>query len=628
MNTPFASRSGLLLLVGILSVTVLASAQTAQENCENRGKIWVNGQCTGSQAQRELCEDAGGTYTPVEPSRPQKDWCSLPATNPPTDTNDPGDTNTDSNPGSSPSARAASVGSGQSNSSASVGKSRDIETESGNRTVLLIWNSSALRSALAQGFQYRMQPSVAENWTEWHSISDERTRRFLVNGLDNGVSHAFEVRSGPHGRTYSISAIPGLPGTPEPPSTASGDASVALHGPSVAGNGSPVETYLYRVGGDGTAEPASTDEWGWQATVSGLTNGNPYGFAAQALNEHGAGHLSAASIAVPSAALPTAPVGLEAQFGTRNWRSLVTLRWNQDLDGTVGITSGGTVFSTGPTVPGVTEYQYRARRFGSSVWVSSRNTLPGGWISVPGGASASSVEILGLLFGNRYEFQVRPIGSDGAGAIATTTGLVHIPSRQYDGPWGFGAEWTHANQAELTWASPPLLLVGRYEYRSSSDYGATWTEWTSAVAECEGVCHTVVSLVAEDVHRYLFQLRQVGLRGIAEAWTGTHPDAPQAPTLADATGSGQGGFSLRWSGAEAGNAATAWEYRRVYLDDGRGSAWTKWTTMQPTSTGDSAFEFTLEPLGADTAPGEYAIQVRGTNAHGAGANSNVVTIAH
>ena len=628
MNTPFASRSGLLLLVGLLAVTALASAQTAQENCENRGKIWVNGQCTGSQAQQDLCEDAGGTYIPVEPSRPQEDWCSLPATNPPTDTNNSSDTNTGSNLGSSPSARAASVGSGQSSSSASVGKSSDIEAESGNRTVMLIWKSSPLRSALAQGFEYRMQPSVAADWTEWHSISDKHTNRFAVTGLGNGVSHAFQVRSGPGGRTYSISAIPGLPGTPEPPSTASGDASVALHGPSVAGNGSPVATYLYRVGDGRTAQPTSSDERGWQATVSGLTNDHSYEFSAQALNEHGAGRVSVASIAAPSAALPVAPMGLEAEFGVRNWKSLVTLRWNQDPDGTVGITSDGNVFSTGPTVLGVTAFQYRARRFGSSIWVSNRNTSPGGWITVPGGPGASSVGIPGLFFGSRYEFQVRPTGGDGPGATSTTTGVVHIPSRQYDGPWGFAAEWTHANQAELTWASPPLLLVGRYEYRSSNDYGVTWTDWSRAVAECEGVCYTVVSLVAEDVHRYLFQLRKVGFRGIAEAWTGTHPDAPQAPTLADATESGQGGFSLRWTVAEAGSTATAWEYRRVYLDDDHGSAWTAWTTMQPTSTGDSAFEFKIEPLGADTARGNYAIQVRGTNAHGAGANSNVVTIAH
>ena len=621
---PTVSLPGVLLLLGLLSLTVAASAQTAEEQCINRGKLWVNGQCTGSSAQKDMCERAGGTYVPMNPSRSISEWCLGLSNSSPSD-NDTSDNDTSNSGSSQTTGSAVTYGS----SARAVARPPNlIKTQSGNRSVQLIWGSDSLRRTFAQGFEYRVLPGPDQEWTDWQLNSSKRTASSTVDGLDNCVSHSFQVRSGPGGRTYSASAIPGLPMTPESPSTASGDGSVALHGMSVAGNGSPVSGYLYRQGPHGTARLASTDGRTWQATVSGLDNDATYTFSAQALNECGAGLRSVASAASPSAALPIAPKGLEAESGGRNGRSLTTLRWNQDLDGTVGISADGSVFSAGPALPGVTGYQYRARKFGSSIWLSRNRTSPGSWLPVAGGATATGVDIVGLIFGDRYEFQVRATGSDSQGAISTTTAVIRLPPRSSAGPLGFVAEWTHANQAELTWSSPHPIHVGQHQYRASHDYGVTWTEWENLVTQCEGICQAMVSLSAQDAHRYLFQLRRVRFSGISEAWTGTHPDAPQAPTLAEATKSDQGTFTLRWTAAEAGNSATAWEYRRVYLDGAKGSAWTEWMALQPTSTGESAFEYLLAPFETDTARGQYAIQVRGTNAHGPGADSNMVTVTH
>ena len=277
---PSVSLPRVLLLLGLLALAVAASAQTAEEQCINRGKLWVNGQCTGSSAQKSLCEQAGGTYVPTNPSSDISQWCQgLSASS-------PGDNNSSNSGSSQTTGSAVTYGS----SARAVARPPNlIKTQSGDRSVQLIWGSDSLRRTFAQGFEYRVLPGPDQEWTDWQLNSSKRTASSTVGGLDNCVSHSFQVRSGPGGRTYSASALPGLPMTPESPSTASGDGSVALHGISVAGNGSPVSGYLYHQGPHGTARLASTDGRTWQATVSGLDNDATYTFSAQALNECGAG---------------------------------------------------------------------------------------------------------------------------------------------------------------------------------------------------------------------------------------------------------------------------------------------------------------------------------------------------
>ena len=333
-------------LLGLLFLTVAASAQIppeTPEECINRGKLWVNGRCTGSAAQKDICERAGGTYNPMSPSSPFSAYCTMPdGYSPDVNYNVP-------DYGTSPET-TASTGASRSSARAAA-RPNLIKTRSGDRSVQLIWGSDSLRRTLAQGFEYRMQAGSDEDWSEWQLNSTKHTSSATVDGLQNCNLHSFQIRSGPRGRIYVASAIPGLPATPDHPSTASGDGSVTLHGISVAGNGSPVSGYLYRQGQDGTARLASSDGQTWQATVFGLANEATYLFSAQALNECGAGLRSPASAAAPSAALPVAPKALEAKSGARNGRSLTTLRWNQDPDGTVGISSDGSVFSTGPALP-------------------------------------------------------------------------------------------------------------------------------------------------------------------------------------------------------------------------------------------------------------------------------------
>ena len=496
-----------------------------------------------------------------------------------------------------------------------------LQTESGNGQISVTWTPCAASSTSNSGCEYRISDDGGDSWSEWARLMQEGGGRSTLAGLRNCQEYALEVRSTPDGSTMAASAVPGLPGTMEPPSTEAGDGQVGLHGQPVEGGGSPIEAIFVRDEATKSAQPAQFDEFGWQSTATGLANGDSYRFGVQAINGCGSGGASLSALASPSAALPLAPAGLESEPGFRSGRSLVTLRWNQDLDGTVSISSDGAVSSSDETLPGVTGHEYRVRKYSASRWETR-------WTAVPGSPSARSLELLGLIFGDRYVFEVRAKGADGAGAVSSTTRVPAIPPTGGQGPWGFTAEWAHASQAELTWGSPPLALTTSYQYRVSGDSGETWSEWTQPSGYCEGVCWATVPVTVEGADRLQFQLRRHGGRAISEAWTGTHPDAPHAPVLAQPEELEAGGMSLGWSAADTGNSATAWEYRSVFLDALGGSAWTGWTAMQPTATGDSAYEFAPVTLADDAPSGRHAIQVRGTNAHGVGSNSNLVTVSH
>lgn len=494
-----------------------------------------------------------------------------------------------------------------------------IEAEPGNRQITLRWAAPKLP---VQGFDHRMSTDGGKTWTGWQtatSLAAALLRTRVVTGLANGMEYTFEVRArdaGRFGPASSVRAIAGLPGTPEPPSTALGDGRVDLHGWLAEAHGSPMQAYLVHSSTVGTTLLADFDDQRWEAMSSALSNGDRYQFRVQALNDVGAGRHSLAVEATPSDALPPAPKGLEAVTGARGGWSLVTLSWNQDPDGAVAFPADGFAgLPTGAAVPGVTGYEYRRRRMDFQRWWPN-------WTAVPGGATVGILEIPGLWFGTRYVFEVRATGADGPGAVSATTAIPAIQGNEDNGPWGFVAEWTHSNQVELVWGSPPLLLLGTYEYRRSGDYGTTWGMWTEAVAHCEGICFTMVPLGGARAHRFLFQLRKRGETAISEAWTGPHPEAPGAPVHAEATTSGSGRVTLRWNSSGSGSPATAWEYRSVFLDAPDGSAWTDWTAIQPTAMGDNGYEF-APVLAVAPQIGRYAIQVRGTNAHGAGAGSNI-----
>ncbi|MCY4536440.1 MAG: fibronectin type III domain-containing protein [Bryobacterales bacterium] len=428
----------------------------------------------------------------------------------------------------------------------------DLRAASSDQRVTLHWQGHGLRG----GYQTRLSADGGATWSAWVALpegSPAGPKAHTADGLENGKQYLFQVRavgsSGSPRGVKSVRAAAGLPARPDPPSTAAHDGRIAIEGRLGAAHFSPLQAYLWRDLSAGTVRVADRDGSRWRATADGLSNGTRYGFAAQALNEFGAGPPSLAAENAPTDALPAAPRGLAAISGSRGGRSLVTLRWGQDLDASAA--PGGELAGSA----GEAAYEYRSRRRGAQAW-------PRRWTAVPGGGAARAAELTGLWFGEFYDFEVRATGEQSPGAVSAATVTVALPAARLG---ALAAAWTHAGQVELTWASSSSR-PGAYEYRSSTDGGATWDEWSAAVASCESNCRTMVPVSGAGVHRYRFQLRRVGRRGTAEAWTGTHPDAPQAPSLAKPAQSGADPLTLRWSSAASGNPATAWEYRSVFLD--------------------------------------------------------------
>ena len=572
----------------------VAPAQNTQEACEAAGRVWEAGQCRGNAARKRACEAAGGIYYAGP------DQCTV-----------------EIGAGADP-LGAGGTYSGSGASTASIGT---LQTESGNGQIILTWPACATSRAPNSGCKYRIREDGGDSWSEWAELTQEVGGRSRLAGLKNCQKYALEVRSNRDGSTTSASAVAGLPGIPDPPSTAAGDGQIALHGQPPEDGSSPLKAIFVRETASNSAQPAQVDRFGWQATATGLANGETYRFRSQSINACGAGGVSLSSLASPSVALPVAPAGLVAEPGYRGTYSLVTLRWDQDLDGTVSISADGTVSFDGGTLPGVTGHEYRFKKYSESRWLPK-------WTPVPESPSARSLEFLGLIFGDRYVFEVRANGADGPGAVSSTTIVPAIPPTPDERPWGFTADWTHANQAELRWGSRPLALTTFYQYRVSGDSGETWTEWTEPSGHCEGVCGATVPVTVEGADRLQFQLRRRGRQAASDAWTGTHPDAPRAPVLGEPEELETGGLSLAWSAADTGNPATAWEFRSVFLDAPSGSTWTDWTAMQPMANGDSGYEFSPLTLADDAPSGLHAIQVRGTNAHGVGSKSNLVTVSH
>ena len=257
----------------------------------------------------------------------------------------------------------------------------------GDEEVTLRWTAAAGNGSPVTGYQYEQDGGT------WADVSGGAAATTVtITSLTNGVTYTFKVRAVSAfggGIEATVAVIAGLPGAPASLTATPGDEEVTLRWTAAAGNGSPVTGYQYQRDG-GTWADVSGGAAATTVTITSLTNGVTYSYRVRALSAFGGG-AAATVTAIPG--VPSVPVGLTAMLGDEE----VTLRWTA---------------AAGNGSP-VTGYQYQRD--------------DGEWTDIPGGASATSVTITGLVDGISYTFSVRAVNTIGNGAatekIEVTVGL-------------------------------------------------------------------------------------------------------------------------------------------------------------------------------------------------------------
>ena len=197
-------------------------------------------------------------------------------------------------------------------------------------------------------------------------------------------------------------------------------------------------------------------------TVSGLSNGTEYTFEVRAFDATHKG--VAGSVTATPMTVPDNPENFRATISGNE----VTLTWDAP------VSNGGTA---------VTYYEYRQSSDEGSTWNPE-------WTDVSGGASASSQTISGLTDDTTYTFQIRAENSEGAGEHAA------LKATPPSGPVINGPDapqqltsTTGDTQARLNWSAPGSDVgdaITKYQYRQSTDGGATWNPgWTDVSGTTE-----------------------------------------------------------------------------------------------------------------------------------------------
>ena len=276
---------------------------------------------------------------------------------------------------------------------------RSLTAEGGDGSVTLTWSppSNDGGSAILR-YEVRYRESGG-SYGGWSTVSGGgNARRRTVSGLDNGTSYEFQVRavngvaagqSAEAAETLAESA----PGAPSGLTATRGDESVTLNWSAPEDGGSQIIRYEYRYAATGqTFSDWETVSGGGNArrrTVSGLDNGTSYEFQVRAVNEIDEGPAARAS-ATPGRA-PSMPTGLTASVGSET----ITVMWGMPAD------NGGSAISG---------YQVRYRMNGGG-WSN--------WMTVEGGANATSYTMTGLTNGIGHEIEVRAVNAIGTGASAS-----------------------------------------------------------------------------------------------------------------------------------------------------------------------------------------------------------------
>ena len=325
--------------------------------------------------------------------------------------------------------------------SATPSAPHNLSATPGDAEVTLRWEppSSTGGSDILR-YEYRVDGGV------WTRVGGARAREKRVEELENGRSYDFEVRAvnaADPGEAATVTETPSAtPSAPHNLSATPGDAEVTLNWePPQSTGGSAIEHYEYRVDGSGWTQVGEGAD-ARSTTVMGLTNGQSYDFEVRAENMQGKG--AEAKVMATLSGKPTEPLNLSATPGDRQ----VTLSWD------VPLSDGGSA---------IERYEYQVDR--SENWIDTGRDR--------------RVPVMGLTNGQSYDFEVRAVNVQGAGAVAMETAT---PSATPTAPHNLSAT-PGDRQVTLNWEPPQSTggsAIERYEYRV--DGRGVWTR-----IEVEGV---------------------------------------------------------------------------------------------------------------------------------------------
>ena len=276
-----------------------------------------------------------------------------------------------------------------------------LTAEGGDQSATLTWGAPANDGGSAiLRYQVRYQ-ETGGSYSAWATVSGGAgATSTTVSGLENGKSYEFQVRAvnavaAGQMATASATLAEGAPGAPAGFTATGGAESVALSWSAPEDGGSQILRYEYRYAASGeTWSDWATVSGGGSArsiTITGLTNGTLYGFQVRAVNSIGEGEASQAT-ATPGRA-PSAPTGLAASVESES----ITVMWGMPAD------DGGSA---------IVRYEVNYRESGGQA---------SGWMTVAGGASATSHTIMGLTNGIGYEIAVRAVNAIDPGPAASVT---------------------------------------------------------------------------------------------------------------------------------------------------------------------------------------------------------------
>jgi hypothetical protein len=463
----------------------------------------------------------------------------------------------------------------------------DLSAAPGNGSATLTFTAPATNGAPITGYEYLIG-GFTNNWTPLNSTTTGGTVTGTVTGLTNGTTYNVQVRAdnsagnGPASGPVPVTPAPLAPSAVADLTATPGDSSATLTFTAPADNGGTITGYYYSL--DGTSwdalTGATTSSLGTEtATISGLTNGSPYGVQVRAVNGVDGGPWSNTATVTPAAA-PAAVTNLTSTFGN---------------------TTAALSF-TAPANNGASITGYQVSADGGTNWNALTTSTSG---------STVTGTVTGLTNGTTYSLQVRAINSAGNGPASNSTTVtpatVPAPVTNLTGQPGNGS-------AALSFTPPANNGASITGYQVSTDGGTNWNALTTSTSGST-VTGTVTGLTNGTA--YNIKVRAINLAGAgAGSNTATVTPAPQVPSaIADLSATRGDGSAVLTFTTPAANGAAITQYR--YWNSSTG-----WNPLTTTTSG-STTTGTATGLTNGTA---YGIYVEAQNSAGYGNLSNYVTV--